>query len=52
MDGGRLDKPAHLVIEPGHNGMNVAKLATDQPKRCREFLRSVYMATPSAQRRV
>jgi hypothetical protein len=33
----RLDQPAHLGIEPRHDGMNIAKLATDQAKRCELF---------------
>jgi hypothetical protein len=35
----RLDQPAHLGIEPRHDGMNIAKLATDQAKRCGEVFK-------------
>jgi hypothetical protein len=32
--GSGFDQPAHLVIEARYDGVHIAKLATDQAKRC------------------
>jgi hypothetical protein len=35
----RLDQPAHLGVEPRHDGVHIAKLATDQAKTCGEVFK-------------